>query len=48
VLSGEVRYRFTRHLYALAQGGRLLFARPDAQPTAGAFASLGVGVDHVR
>ena len=46
--SGEVRWRFGRWLYAVGQGGTLLFPAPDGALHPGAFASLGLGVDHAR
>jgi hypothetical protein len=46
--SGEVRWRFGGWLYALGQGGTLLFPAPDGTLRPGAFASLGLGVDHAR
>ncbi|WP_395850103.1 hypothetical protein [Cystobacter fuscus] len=46
--SGEVRWRFGEWLYALGQGGMLLFPAPDGTLRPGAFASLGMGVDHAR
>jgi len=48
VYSGEVRWRFGGWLYAVGQGGTLLFPTPDGALRPGAFASLGLGVDHVR
>ena len=46
--SGEVRWRFGGWLYALGQGGTLLFPGPDGMLRPGAFASVGLGVDHAR
>ncbi|HEX8435242.1 hypothetical protein, partial [Archangium sp.] len=46
--SGEVRWRFGGWLYAVGQGGTLLFPAPDGALHPGAFASLGLGVDHAR
>jgi len=46
--SGEVRWRFGELLYAVGQGGTLLFPVPDGTLRPGAFASLGLGVDHAR
>jgi hypothetical protein len=46
--SGQVRWRFGHKLYALAEGGTLLFPRPDGALHPGAFASLGLGVDNAR
>ena len=46
--SGEVRWRFGGWLYAVGQGGTLLFPAPDGTLRPGAFASLGLGVDHAR
>lgn len=48
LFSGEVRWRFGGWLYALGQGCTLLFPAPDGTLRSGAFASLGLGVDHVR
>jgi predicted HTH domain antitoxin len=46
--SGEVRWRFGGWLYAVGQGGTLLFPTPGEALRPGAFASLGLGVDHAR
>ena len=46
--SGEVRWRFGGWLYAVGQGGTLLFPAPDGALHPGVFASLGLGVDHAR
>ncbi len=47
--SGEVRWRFTGgSLYATGQGGALLFPTVDGALRPGAFASVGLGVDHAR
>jgi hypothetical protein len=46
--SGEVRWRFGGWLYAVGQGGTLLFPASDGTLRPGAFASLGLGVDHAR
>jgi hypothetical protein len=46
--SGEARWRFGRWVYAVAQGGTLLFPSADGTLRPGAFASLGLGVDHAR
>jgi len=46
--SGEVRWRFGGWLYAVGQGGTLLFPTPGGALRPGAFASLGLGVDHAR
>jgi hypothetical protein len=46
--SGQVRWRFGHKLYALAEGGTLLFPRADGALRPGAFASLGLGVDNAR
>jgi hypothetical protein len=43
--SAEVRWRFSRVLYALAQGGTRLYPRADGTLRPVAFASLGLGVD---
>jgi hypothetical protein len=48
VYSGEVRWRSGGWLDAVGQGGTLLFPTPDGTLHPGAFASLGLGVDHVR
>ncbi len=46
--SAEVRCRFARHFYGLAQGGTLFFPQPDSSLRPSAFVSLGLGVDYVR
>jgi len=47
--SGEVRWRFTEgRLYALGQGGTLLYPAADGTLRPGAFASIGLGVDNAR
>jgi hypothetical protein len=46
--SGQVRWRFGHKLYALAEGGTLLYPKPDGALHPGAFASLGLGVDNAR
>ncbi|MFP2926796.1 hypothetical protein ACLESO_16670 [Pyxidicoccus sp. 3LG] len=47
--SGEVRWRILGGaLYALGQGGTVLYPTPDGTLLPGAFASLGVGVDNAR
>ncbi len=46
--SGQVRWRFGHKLYALAEGGTLLYPKPDGELRPGAFASLGLGVDNAR
>jgi len=46
--SGQVRWRFGHKLYALAEGGTLLFPEADGALRPGAFASLGLGVDNAR
>jgi hypothetical protein len=46
--SGQVRWRFGHKLYALAEGGTLLFPEADGALSPGAFASLGLGVDNAR
>jgi hypothetical protein len=47
--SGEVRWRFLGgRLYALGQGGTLLFPAGDGTLRPGAFASVGLGVDNAR
>ena len=48
VYSGQVRWRFAGMLYTLAECGTLLFPGEDGMPRPGAFASLGLGVEHVR
>lgn len=45
--SGQVRWRFGGKLYALAQGGRLLYPA-DGTQRPGAYASLSLGVDNAR
>lgn len=46
--SAELRWRFAGRLYAVGQGGTLLFPTGDGLLRAGAFASLGLGVDSAR
>ncbi len=46
--SAEVRWRLSRVLYALAQGGTRLYPRADGTLLPVTFASLGLGVEHVR
>jgi hypothetical protein len=46
--SGEVRWRFGGWLYALGQGGTLLLPSGDGTLRPGAYASVGLGVEHVR
>ncbi|MGZ3457478.1 MAG: hypothetical protein ACXU86_03125 [Archangium sp.] len=46
--SGQVRWRFGHMLYALAEGGTLLYPKPDGALRPGAYASLGLGVDNAR
>jgi hypothetical protein len=46
--SGQVRWRFGGKLYALAEGGTLLFPKADGTLRSGAYASLGLGVDNAR
>ncbi|MFP2932802.1 hypothetical protein ACLESO_48190 [Pyxidicoccus sp. 3LG] len=47
--SGEVRWRFLGgRLYALGQGGTLLYPAEGGTPRPGAFASFGLGVDNAR
>lgn len=46
--SGQVRWRFGHKLYALAEGGTLLYPTPDGTLRPGAYASLGLGVDNAR
>ncbi|QRK14233.1 hypothetical protein JQX13_53530 [Archangium violaceum] len=46
--SAEVRWRFGRRLYALAQGGTRLYPGADGTLSPVAFASLGMGVDDAR
>ncbi|WP_244981923.1 hypothetical protein [Corallococcus exercitus] len=48
LVSGDLRWRFAGRLYALGQGGTLLFPEADGALRPGAYASLGVGVDHAR
>jgi hypothetical protein len=49
LVSGEARWRFTGgRLYAMGQGGTLLFSTEDGVLRPGAFASVGLGVDHAR
>jgi hypothetical protein len=46
--SAEVRWRFTRALYVLAQGGRQLYPRAEGTLRPVTFVSFGLGVDHAR
>lgn len=47
--SGEVRWRFLGgRLYALGQGGTLLFPAGEGTLRPGTFASVGLGVDNAR
>jgi len=46
--SGELRWRFAGKLYALAQGGTLLFPQADRTLRPGAYAAVGLGVDNAR
>jgi hypothetical protein len=46
--SAEVRWRFVRGLYALAQGGTRLSPGAEGTLRPAAFASLGLGVEHAR
>ncbi|NTX41027.1 hypothetical protein HUA78_42020 [Myxococcus sp. CA033] len=49
LVSGEARWRFLKgNLYALGQGGTLLFPTPEGTLRPGAFAGVGLGVDNVR
>ncbi|RUO91227.1 hypothetical protein D7Y11_21020 [Corallococcus sp. AB018] len=49
VVSGEARWRFLGgNLYALGQGGTLLFPTPEMTLRPGAFAAVGLGVDNAR
>lgn len=47
--AAEVRWRFLKgRLYAMGTGGTLLFPEGDGTLRPGAFASVGLGVDHAR
>jgi hypothetical protein len=47
--AAEVRWRFlSGTLYALGAGGTLLYPEADGALRPGAFASVGLGVDHAR
>ncbi|WP_375745641.1 hypothetical protein NR800_13070 [Corallococcus interemptor] len=49
LVSGEARWRLLGgNLYALGQGGTLLFPSPEGTLRPGAFAALGLGVDNAR
>ncbi|WIG94589.1 hypothetical protein [Myxococcus sp. SDU36] len=49
LVSGEARWRFLGgKLYAVGQGGTLLFPTAEGTLRPGAFAAVGLGVDHVR
>jgi hypothetical protein len=48
-VSGELRWRFTEgQLYALGQGGTLLYPAADGTRRPGGVASIGLGVDNAR
>ncbi|TQF09923.1 hypothetical protein FJV41_42180, partial [Myxococcus llanfairpwllgwyngyllgogerychwyrndrobwllllantysiliogogogochensis] len=47
--SGDARWRFLGgKLYAMGQGGTLLFPTAEGTLRPGAFASVGLGVDNAR
>jgi hypothetical protein len=47
--AAEVRWRFLAgRMYALGAGGTLLYPEGDGTLRPGAFASVGLGVDHAR
>jgi hypothetical protein len=49
LVSGEVRWRFLgSRLYALGQGGTLLYPTAEGALRPGAFAAFGMGMDHAR
>ncbi|RKH02101.1 hypothetical protein [Corallococcus carmarthensis] len=48
LVSGDLRWRFAGRMYALGQGGTLLFPEADGALRPGIYASLGVGVDNAR
>ncbi|RKH21279.1 hypothetical protein D7V77_29620, partial [Corallococcus sp. CA041A] len=49
LVSSEARWRFLGgKLYAVGQGGTLLFPTPEGTLRPGAFAAVGLGVDNVR
>ncbi|RKG75309.1 hypothetical protein D7V88_33695, partial [Corallococcus terminator] len=48
LLSGELRWRFAGKVYALGQGGTLLFPVAGGSLRPGAYVSLGFGVDNAR
>jgi hypothetical protein len=48
-MTAEVRWRFLAgRMYALAAGGTLLYPEGDGTLRPGAFASVGLGVDHAQ
>ncbi len=48
VYAGQMRWRFASKLYVLGQGGTLLSPTARGELRPGAFAGLGLGVDHAR
>ncbi|RKG99187.1 hypothetical protein D7X74_39615, partial [Corallococcus sp. CA047B] len=48
LVSGELRWRFAGKVYALGQGGTLLFPDAGGALRPGAYASFGLGVDNAR
>ncbi|MCK8498956.1 hypothetical protein [Myxococcus fulvus] len=49
LVSGEARWRFlSGRLFAVGQGGTLLFPTAEGSLRPGAFAAVGLGVDHAR
>jgi hypothetical protein len=49
LISGEARWRFSGgQLYAVGQGGTLLLPTVDGALRPGAYASVGLGVEHAR
>ncbi|RKG96456.1 hypothetical protein D7V97_35575, partial [Corallococcus sp. CA053C] len=49
LVSSEARWRFLGGtLYAVGQGGTLLFPTAEGSLRPGAFAAVGLGVDHAR
>ncbi|RKI08288.1 hypothetical protein D7Y13_16285, partial [Corallococcus praedator] len=49
LVSSEARWRFLGgNLYAVGQGGTLLFPETEGRLRPGAFAVVGLGVDNVR
>lgn len=48
LITGEVRYRFRKRVYLMAQAGTVFFPLPGSGVHPSAFVSLGVGADYIR